>query len=290
MLCACAPLPPSPALDATQLRPSPISPAFPDLAYADKSALEKLDLYLPKSVNTPAPVVIWIHGGGLRVGDKRAMPRRYFGPPPKPRGPDGPYQPQVPDVVALTEKGYAVASLNHRLGWSMITAAPAALRDAKAAVRFLRAHAKKFNLDPDRFAVWGNSAGGYLAAMLGVTGDQATDFDDPALGNSTESSAVQAVVVWFGAEDRLVFPSLDIVSYIPTAKRLPPFLIVNGDADPIISVAQARRLHDAVVKAGGSATLNILPGAGHEDPIFMESQMIPTFTFIDRALGHENRR
>jgi acetyl esterase/lipase len=125
-----------------------------------------------------------------------------------PVGPHGPYQVQVPNVAALVARGYAVASLNYRLGDSFVGAALPAIQDAKAAgVRFLRAHAGKYNLNPNQFAVWGNSAGGYTAAMLGVTGDRATVFDDPALGNAGVSSAVQACVVWFGAEDRHSWPA-----------------------------------------------------------------------------------
>src|SRR6185437_14166203 len=161
-----------------------ITPSFADLAYAEKSPAEKLDLYLPAGSGAPAPLVIWIHGGAFRVGDKRSMPRRDFGPAPKPRGLNGPYQVQVPNVAALVARGYAVASLNYRLGNSFVRAALPAIQDSKAAVRFLRANAGKYNLDANQFAVWGNSVGGYMAAMLGATGDQSTIFDDPTLGNA----------------------------------------------------------------------------------------------------------
>jgi acetyl esterase/lipase len=262
-----------------------LRPTHADLAYADKSPFQKLDLYLPAKTSGPAPLVIWIHGGGMSVGDKRSMPRADFGPAPKPRGRNGPFQVQVPDVDALVRKGYAVVSLNYRLGFSMLTDALDAVRDAKAAVRFLRANAAMYALDPNRFAVWGNSAGGYMAAMLGATGDQPTDFDDPSLGNADVSSAVQAVVVWYGAEDRLPSPKYRIAQYLPTARKLPPFRIANGDADPVISVAQAQRLQDALVRAGATSTLTILLGAGHEDPAYMATQMQPTFSFLDKAFN-----
>ena len=181
-------------------------------------------------------------------------------------------------------KGYAVVSLNYRLGTSFVEGALPGIQDGKAAVRFLRANAGKYNLDANRFAVWGNSAGGYMAAILGITGDQPTIFDDPALGHAEVSSAVQACVVWFGAAEGL--PSrLSIATYLPTAKVFPVFRIVNGDADALIDPRQAERLQKALIKVGAKTTLTILPGAGHEDPAFMASQIEPTLAFLDRALA-----
>jgi acetyl esterase/lipase len=267
-----------------------LRPTFADLAYANRSPFQKLDLYLPARGSGPTPLVIWIHGGGLRFGDKKSMPRRDFGPPPRLLGLEGPFQIQVPDVVALTNKGYAVVSLNYRLmykpGDHIYKAAVAAFEDAKSAVRFLRANAARYNLDPGRFAAWGDSAGGYMAAMLGVTGDQPTIFDDPSSPDAGTSSAVQAVVVWYGAVDAdFLSPDIRMVHYIPTANVLPPFLIANGDTDPNLPVRQAKRFHEALLKAGGNSTLTILKGAGHEDPAYMATQMLPTFAFLDRVFG-----
>jgi hypothetical protein len=86
----------------------PIEPTFSDISYATLSPSEKFDFYLPAARDRPAPLIIWIHGGAFSVGDKRPMLRRNFGPSPKPIGPMGPYQIQVPDVAALTPKGYSV--------------------------------------------------------------------------------------------------------------------------------------------------------------------------------------
>jgi acetyl esterase/lipase len=264
----------------------PIEPTFSDLPYATQSPSQKLDLYLPVVKNGPAPLVIWIHGGGFRVGDKHSMPRRNFGPAPKPKGPDGPYQIQVPDVAALTHKGYAVVSLNYHLlrrpGDRFVDFARPAVQDGKAAVRFLRANAALYGLDPGKFAVWGNSAGGFIAAMLAATGDDPTIFDDPALGSPDVSGAVQAAVIWYGA---IEVDDLSIAHYISAAKIIPPILIVNGDADTSVPVVEAIRLNDELLKKGAKSTLTILPGAGHEDPAFMATQMLPTFKFLDAAFG-----
>jgi acetyl esterase/lipase len=262
----------------------PLEPTLPDISYATLSPSEKLDLYLPAAKDRPAPLVIWIHGGGFRVGDKRSMPRRNFGPPPTPRGPDGPYQIQVPDVAALIHKGYAVASLNYRLlrrpGDRFVNFARPAVQDGKAAVRFLRANAALYRFDPEKFAVWGNSAGGFIAAMLAMTGDHPTIFDDPALGNPDVSGAVQAAVIWYGAIEA-ADPEMQFSRNIGEATLIPPFLIANGDADNSVPVDGAIRLNEELLMKGMKSTLAIVPGAGHEDPAFMATQMLPTFKFLD---------
>ena len=116
-----------------------------DLAYVSGGhERQKLDLYLPKE-GTNLPLIINIHGGAFKAGSKE----------------DG-----VP--ITYLNQGYAVASINYRLSQHAIF--PAQIQDCKAAVRWLRAHAGEYRLNPERFAVWGASAGGHLAAMLGTTG------------------------------------------------------------------------------------------------------------------------
>ena len=119
---------------------------FSDLEYArvgEKSLL--LDLYLPPEGESPWPVIVWIHGGAWRTGN-RADPPALF----------------------LVERGYAVASISYRLSREAIF--PAQIHDCKAAIRWLRARAGEYDLDPARIGVWGASAGGHLAALLGTSG------------------------------------------------------------------------------------------------------------------------
>jgi acetyl esterase/lipase len=144
------------------------------------SASQALDLLLPANARLPLPVIIRFHGGGFSAGQKE----------PEESG---------TAAKAMLAKGYALASVNYRLSGE--APFPAGTRDAKAAVRWLRAHAAQYGLDTAHFASWGESAGGYLAVMLGVTGDQATVFDDDTLGNPGISSAVAAVVDWYGPTD-----------------------------------------------------------------------------------------
>jgi acetyl esterase/lipase len=153
---------------------------YSDVAYASTSASQVLDIWLPEGATGPVPLVVFVHGGAFMGGDK-AM--------------------EGGNVASVLAAGYAAASLNYRLSGEALF--PAAVQDVKAAVRFLRANASEYGLDPDRLAAWGESAGGNLVAMIGTTGDQATILDDPALGNADVSSAVQAVVDLYGPTDFL---------------------------------------------------------------------------------------
>lgn len=260
-----------------------------DIAYANTSPAEKLDLYLPPPAAQPAPLVVWVHGGGWRTGSKSAIAQGYdpsAPPPPEPTRCGVITQVQTPDVPGLNGNGYAVAAVDYRLDQDPV----AAVKDAKAAVRFLRANATKYHLDPEKFAAWGDSAGGYTVIMLGVTSGLATEFDGPAPAGAGVSADVQAVIDWFGPTDAANMPGkmgpAELpYAYIKAGRPLPPFLIAHGTADCIVPVQSSRHLHDALTGAGGRATLNILPGAQHEDPAFMRTQLAPTYAFLDQAFG-----
>ena len=219
---------------------------------ADRAYILRYFLCDPVTVAEARPVFVAGPGQARSSGDfdsRRRVPESATSAPchdaisaphPTPKGPDGPYQIQVPDVAALTRKGYAVS----RVSTTGFFAAPAtplstslfpAVQDGKAALRFLRANAAKYGLDPEKFAVWGNSAGGFIAAMLALTGHEPTIFDDPALGNSDTSSAVQAAVIWYGA---IEVNDLSIAHYTAAAKIIPPILIANGDADTSVPGVQ----------------------------------------------------
>lgn len=122
-----------------------VAPTYEDLAYANLSSAQKLDLYIPTTGSGPFPVVIMVYGDGFMFGDKA----------------DGAGLTGVDQLLAA---GYAVASINYRLSGEATY--PAQIFDAKAAVRFLRANATEYNLNPDKFGAWGASAGGNLVALL----------------------------------------------------------------------------------------------------------------------------
>src|SRR5574338_458156 len=145
-----------------------------EFAKPDGIALH-LDLYLPANARN-APLVIWIHGGGWADGDK-----------------------DNPPGLSLLKHGYALASVEYRL--TDRAPFPAQIHDVKAAVRFLRANAARFGLDPERFGAWGESAGGHLAALLGTTSVRGELEGDE--GVTGVSSRVQAVCDWYGPTDLL---------------------------------------------------------------------------------------
>jgi acetyl esterase/lipase len=275
-----------------------VEPNYKDLAYAPVSATQKLNLYIPTSGAGPFPVVINIHGGGFKFGDK-GMLSEITG-------------------KALLNAGYAVASIDYRLSGE--AQFPGAVQDAKAVVRFLRANAAKYNLNPDKMAVFGQSAGGNIAAMVGVTGN-ISDYDDASLGNTGVSSAVQAVIDQYGPTDFLQmdaqakaqgcaaadqkhndassFESAYIGTAIQTvpdqvkksnpipyiSKDTPPFLIQKGDQDCTVPIESTKMLADALSAANLDVTYTSLAGAGHGGDQFETDENVKlVIGFLDKHL------
>ncbi len=266
-----------------------------DVAYGP-SPSQKLDLYFPNDVPPPYPVIVAVHGGAFKYGDKADA--------------------QLNPVLEAVRRNYAVASINYRL--SSEAPFPAAVIDVKGAVRFLRAHAAAYGLDSKRFVAWGDSAGGNLVAMLGTTGNSKA-FDDASLGNLDQPSSVQAVIDWFGPID---FLKMDLqfkasgkgkqshsapnspeslylggaladvpdkvrqanpVTYLTT--DCPPFLIEHGDADNIVPTEQSIDFAKALTAVLGpeNVELVILPGAGHADPKFETPEnLAKVFQFLEK--------
>ena len=253
-------------LPSRGLRLPPGTVVFRDLPYITNGhARQKLDLFLPKDGKN-LPLIINIHGGAFRGGSKEmAVPLDYLA------------------------RGYAVASINYRLSQHAVF--PAQIEDCKAAVRWLRANAAKYGLAPGYFAAWGSSAGGYLAAMLGTTGDVGEFEVGENLG---VSSRVQAVVDYFGPTDFLQMdahrtphgqlhtpansPESQLVggaieenkekvgkanpiTYVTNSA--PPFLICHGDHDPLVPHHQSELLEAALKRAGVPVTFYTVNGAGH---------------------------
>lgn len=236
-------------------------------------AAQKLDIFMPENPgDKPLPLVIWIHGGGWQGGSKAGNP-----------------------ALGFTSAGYVTASIEYRFSQKAVF--PAQIQDCQAAIRFLRANAAKYHIDPDHIGVWGASAGGHLVALVGTAGGKNAF---PKIGgNDTQSDRVQAVCDWFGptdfntvmaqaAEDknaknifkfnspsdpysRLIGVPLnsdqakgDAVSPVHfVSKDNPPFLIMHGTHDTLVPYAQSEEFLSALKKEGVDALLQTMPGSGH---------------------------
>ncbi len=257
-------------------------------AHKERNAL---DLFVPKS-EKPVPLIVWVHGGAWAAGSKDG------GNP----------------AMKLLEQGYAVAAINYRLSQHAVY--PAQIQDCKEAIRFLRANSKKYNLNPDKFGAWGSSAGGHLVALLGTSAGA----KDLLLADSPHkdvSDAVQCVIDFFGPTDLLkmgeqagpkskfdhdgpnspesklvggpiqqkkeLAQKANPITYVSKASA--PFLIVHGDADPLVPLGQSELLNDALKKAGVPVELVTLKGAGHGGPQFNAKDVqAKCETFLEKHL------
>ncbi len=300
LLLAAATLPPqaretSPAPDGTP----PGTRFHQDIPYVENGhPRQKLDLYLPppdERRKRPLPLVIWIHGGAFWAGDKGDHSRAR--------------------ALPLIEEGFAVASINYRLSQHAIFPEP--VKDCKAAVRWLRAHAAEFGLDPDRFAAWGESAGAYMSVMLAVTGGVETFGDTP---EEKISSRIRCAVDFYGPSDFTVMdeqagqlPGSDTnhdAPDSPESKLLggpvqenldkaraanpityatgddAPLLILHGDKDLLVPHGQSVILAAALKKAGAPVTFRIVKNAGHGDG-FGEEEQRDALKFLKKHLSPE---
>lgn len=230
-------------------------------------ALEGILLRPPQASSKLLPIIVWIHGGAFMYGSRH-------------------------DNQAIREEiasnGFACFSIDYRLSSEAIF--PATIQDCKCAVRYLRAHATELGISTAKIGVWGPSAGGHLAAMLGTSATVA-ELEGEG-GYADQSSAVQAVCDWFGPTDfsrMSAFPS-DIdhdapdspesllvggpvqenpekvqaanpISYVSVST--PSFYIAHGTADPLVPFNQSELLHKALVAQGVEVTFDVLENAGH---------------------------
>jgi acetyl esterase/lipase len=271
--------PPPPNLSTDPPGQSFTSASFFDVPYATQSKAQELDIYLPARGTKPYPVIVWFHGGGFLIGDKR--------------------EGIAPHAEPMLAGGYAVVSINYRFSSEAIF--PAQIYDAKAAIRWIGANAEKYNFNPGKIVATGSSAGGYLAALLG-TSAHVKELEDLSMGNPEQSSRVNAVVDWFGPidflqlnvqhaqlgqkaqhndedsfESKLIggqpakFPekcrAANPMSYIRADN--PPFYIQHGLIDDMVPYLQSVNLAEALKAVIGQdkVRLELIENAGHMDPI-----------------------
>jgi acetyl esterase/lipase len=282
------------------------SDVWTSLSYSAPNGFREVEMevYVPTARTAPAPLVIWIHGGAWLFGARKYPPD---------------YWPQGLVFQSLIDAGIAVAAIDYR--HSREAPFPAQLHDAKAAVRYLRQFADVFGIDEDRIGVWGESAGGHLAALLALTSGSEFEGQDGVTG---PSSAVKAVVDFYGVSNLATMPSfeesfppewveelkrvgggmppapMDIFlagSPIPEEKReaaaspvthvtaaAPPFLLIHGDDDHVVPFGQSVELRDALAAAGVEAELVPVPGADH---VFLGANPVP---LLARAVSYFSER
>lgn len=216
----------------------------------------QLDFY--PSAQPQAPLVIYLHGGGWASGSRAKLGLA---------------------AQELRQEGFALASVDYRLVPQAVW--PSQIQDVKCAVRYLRLHAGELGVDPERFGVWGESAGGHLACLIGLAGPEA-GFDNEG-GSSEASSKVQAVADLYGPTDFTtndlttgrglaylsglvqnrpeLYPQASPASYV--TNTAPPFLIVHGEGDDLVPIHQSELLAEKLSSAGVSAQLVRVSQAGH---------------------------
>jgi len=244
----------------------------------------QLNIAYPKESTELRPAVLCIHGGGFRAGKRESY--------------DG-------LIRKLAERGYVAATVTYRLAPKYQF--PAAIYDVKAAVRWLRAHAAQYKLDPNRIGVVGGSAGGHLAQFLGVTGG-VQQFEGDT-GNPDQSSGVACVVNYYGPSDftKSYGKSVDAHEVLPlwlggnveqerlrhiqssplnwVTPEASPTLFLHGTEDKYVALEQAEWIHDRMTQAGVESKLIVLKGAGHGfRGEYAERAEAAMFEFFDERL------
>ena len=250
-----------------------------DLEYGmeDGESLQ-LDLYLPENPTDTPPLMVWIHGGGWKNGDKANV---------------------NPAILRLSSDGYAVASINYRL--KDLSIHPKNIHDCKGAVRWLRAHADTYGYDQDRVAVGGGSAGGHLSLLLGMSSG-VEELEGTVGGNTNQSTTVKAIIDLYGPSELTVmrekrerfkrsheFGTEQLAHASPLTYLTPndpPVLILHGDNDTTVPVEQSMLLHERYQDAGLTSKLHIIEGAGHGGSVFSDEERYKLIkAFLDQHLA-----
>ena len=270
-------------LDDTQAWASHLSNQYrvlPNVTYLTASNRDnKVDLYLPRGTDSPAPVLVYIHGGGWVGGSKESSVLR---------------------LIPWMEMGWAVVNVQYRLG--EVSLAPAAVEDCLCALRWIIRNASNYNIDPERIVVTGNSAGGHLALTTGMVPASAgldrqcpgsetlsvaaiinwygiTDVGDLLDGPNTKSYAVE----WMGSMPNR-FEIAERVSPLTYVRSgLPPILTIHGDADPTVPYQHGVQLHEELSKVGVSNQLHTVQGGRHGG--FNRTETIAIFETIQEFLN-----
>lgn len=252
-------------------------PDWKDINYAgDNMEAHRLDIYLPKTQQDRYKVIVLIYGSAWFANNAKAMAYASIGKP-------------------LTDAGFAVVSINHRSSGD--AKYPAQINDVKGALRFIRANADKYKLDTSFVGITGYSSGGHLSSMAGVTngmksrtiGEMTIDIEGNVGGNEKWSSEVNAVVDWFGPVDMARMENCETVKddkspeaaliggnpadhmdmiqlcspYYYVSKTTVPFLVIHGDADPVVPYCQSVSFSETLKENGKLTEMVTVPGGQH---------------------------
>lgn len=275
--------------------------SFLDLKYADDSPEQRLDIVQPDELpEEPLPAIIYIHGGSWMGGDKRSGTKLF--------------------TFKIPSQGYVLATVNYRL--APRTVWPGQIHDVKAAVRYVRANAEKFNIDPSRIFVWGDSAGAHLAQLTAATSGSG-QLEDQSMGSPGVSSGVSGVVSFYGvynltnidgqAERLGLNPNMSAIKSMESpccilmghriaddlepalkaspashiGESFPPILIQHGKSDSMVPYLQSVELYDDIKKKspGTEAVLELFEGLDHADEQFKSDENVSRcLDFIDKHL------
>jgi acetyl esterase/lipase len=284
--------------------------SMPDLVYSVPAGFRplRLDLYRPRNAGSIAgglPLVVYVHGGGWQAGHTRHS---------------GAFA-NWPGVLALlASKGYVVASIEYRLSGE--ARFPAAIQDVKTSIRWLRSKSTQFGIDPTRAIIWGGSAGGQLAALAATSCKLDVLTPDLQSPLAAQSDCVQGFVTWYGIFDFVNAPlsgpaeqsaSSAVGKYLGCAisdcrsaaelaspvshldKDDPPALLIHGDLDKVVPVAQSQLFHEALQSRKVAAKLLVIKGVDHSF-VGVDAEatrraslqaLTATFEFIDATVGRK---
>ena len=266
-----------------------------NVPYGHKSADQVLDVFTPVKGEKPYPTIVYIHGGGLKQGDKS----RHINP-----------------LLQGLRYGYALACVNYRLAGE--AKFPAMIYDVTSAIRFLKVHAAEYGLDPNKFIVWGETHGAYLAALVGIYG-KSGEYNDPECHYDADASVIGVIDYWAMCDfeltlrdrwarnnpeeaqlEEIIFGKkgqelVEQINKFPKpldgiTKDTPAFYVLHSEFDPIIPRSHSVAYYDKLSEEGCDVTFELVRDTKHALPNYQEAWQIEnTYRFIHRIFKRDGK-